>query len=129
MDDEYLNGFNPFKVFNISPKSSIKEARYKFIATLKSCSEKVKRRYCLAFDMICNKISYYVINGIFWVKKKDEFYYVNIGNLKELKKLLHSTKNKCILSKKDALKRTLLYLAARNGYYDIVAYLIKIGTI
>jgi hypothetical protein len=40
---------------------------------------------------------------------------------------MHIKKNKDFLKKMDDLHRTLLYLAARNGFKNIVEYLIKIG--
>jgi hypothetical protein len=36
-------------------------------------------------------------------------------------------KNKAILKEKDELKRNLLYIAARNGYYDICEFLLEEG--
>ena len=60
-------------------------------------------------------------------KKKDEYYYCNIGDLKKLRELIYSKKNKGILIHKDSLERTLLYISSRNGYYDIVEFLIKLG--
>ena len=127
MNKNFKIQFNPFKILGISQESSIKEARDKFIDVLGSCPEKNKPVYCLAFDMICNKSSYYVMNGVYSVTKIDEFFCVNTGNLKLLKKLMHIKKNKYFLKKMDDLHRTLLYLAARNGFKNIVEYLIKIG--
>ena len=127
MNNNYQIHLNPFKKLNINPQSSIKEARAKFIKILGICNEKDKPVYCLAFDMICNKSSYFVVNGDYWVKKRDEFFCVNTGNFKLLKTLIRTKKNKNFLRNIDDLKRTLLYLAARNGFKDIVEYLIKIG--
>ena len=70
MNNNYLIHLNPFEIFKLSPQSSIKEARAKFIRILGICSEKYKPFFCLAFDMICNKSSYLVVNGDYWVKKE-----------------------------------------------------------
>lgn len=48
-----------------------------------------------------------------------------IGDLEALK--YNIDKNKNLLFKKDELKRSLLYLAARNGYYNLTEYLLKKG--
>ena len=77
--------------------------------------------------MICNKSRYNEINGFYTTKLKDEFYYINIGDLNGLKNVIKRKKDKNMLNEEDELKRTLLYLAARNGYDHIVEYLIKIG--
>lgn len=115
---------NPFSVLNIK---SEKEARSKFLYLLTHSNENQKPKICLAFDMICNKSKYNIKNGIYTPKKKDEFYYTNIGDLKGLQYLFRIKKDQKKLNEGDSLNRTLLYLAARNGYYDIVKYLIKIG--
>jgi ankyrin repeat protein len=49
-----------------------------------------------------------------------------VGDLNNLQRLIKN--NKSLLYEKDALGRTLLYLAARNGYYNIVEYLLKNGS-
>ena len=58
-------------------------------------------------------------------KQKDHFYYVTIGDLKHLESIYK--KNKKILKEKDGLDRSLLYIAARNGYYDICEFLLEEG--
>ena len=63
MNNKYQIHLNPFKKLNISPQSSIEEARAKFIKILSICGEKYKPVFCLAFDMIWNKSSYFVMNG------------------------------------------------------------------
>lgn len=115
---------NPFKELNIKKEE---EARKKFIELFRNSTEDSKPILCLSFDMICNKSRYNLRNGIFIPKIKDEFYYTNIGDLNGLKNLMKIKKDKNLLNVGDKLSRTLLYLAARNGYIDIVKYLIKIG--
>ena len=66
---------------------------------------------------------YYVLNKnilkkeIYLGQKKDHFYCVVVGDLYTLKRLVNQ--NKKILLEKDDLQRSLLYLAARNGFFNI----------
>lgn len=122
-----LEEINPFKTLEIPSGISKTAAREKFINRIRNLDKKSQPSLCLAFDMICRPEEYYIINDIYSPKKKDEYFYCNIGDLKKLKELISSKKNKGILIQKDSLERTLLYIASRNGYYDIVEYLIKIG--
>lgn len=115
---------NPYSVLDIKSKE---EARPKFYQMLKESSQEKRSILCLAFDMICNRSRYNEINGFYTTKVKDGFYYTNIGDLNGLKKVIKKKKDKNMLNVEDDLKRTLLYLAARNGYDHIVVYLIKIG--
>ena len=48
---------------------------------------------------------------------------MTIGDLKHLE--LIYKKNKAILKEKDELGRNLIYIAARNGYYDICEFLLE----
>ena len=122
-----LEELNPFKILEI-PSGSIKEvAREKFIKLMGNSNKKLQPYLCLAFDMICRPEEYYISNNIYRPKKKNEYYYCIIGDLKKLKELIYSEKNKEILIQKDSLERTLLYNSSRNGYYDIAEFLIKIG--
>lgn len=118
---------NPFKILEIPSGSSKGVARKKFIEHMRNLDKKLQPYLCLAFDMICRPKEYNISNDIYRPKKKDEYYYCNIGDLKKLKELIYSKKNKGILIQKDSLERTLLYISSRNGYYDIVEFLIKLG--
>ena len=48
-----------------------------------------------------------------------------IGDLSSLKNAIENQKS--LLNLKDGLGRSLLYLTARNGYFDLTDYLIKKG--
>ena len=50
---------------------------------------------------------------------------MTIGDLKHLE--LIYKKNKAILKEKDELGRNLIYIASRNGYYDICEFLLEEG--
>jgi ankyrin repeat protein len=85
----------------------------------------IRRKACLAYDALCNKEKYIQKGNLFKVKVKDCFYYTVIGDLSSLKNAIENQKS--LLNLKDGLGRSLLYLAARNGYFDLTDYLIKKG--
>lgn len=116
----------PYLILGIN---SAGEARSKFISLLrdKNTSKEKKKKYCLAFDMICIPSKYNIKNGYYKPIILDEFYYTNIGDLENLRYLIKSKKDRSVVNSVDKLGRSLLYLASRNGYDDIVEYLIKIG--
>ena len=116
---------NPFTTLNISRDSSPLECRRAYIKLLAYPDRSIRRNACLAYDVLCNKDKYTRNGDIFRIKNKDCFYYSTIGDLNSLKYLIDN--NKDLLYQKDGLKRSLLYLAARNGYYEVSEYLIKKG--
>ena len=76
--------------------------------------------------MLCNKNKYISKgNNEYEIKKKDIFYYITVGDTNSLKNEIQ--RNPELLNIKDELQRSLLYLSARCGYYDITDYLIKKG--
>ena len=116
---------NPFTTLNISRDSSPLECRRAYIKLLAYPDRSIRRNACLAYDALCNKDKYTRNGDIFRIKNKDCFYYSTIGDLNSLKYLIDNNKN--LLFQKDSFKRSLLYLAARNGYYEVSEYLIKKG--
>ena len=116
---------DPFEVLNISPFSSFDEIREAYM-NLATCPLRVVRaKACLAYDILCNKDKYYKVGNKYKVKIKDCFYYTIIGDLNSLQYLIENNKN--LLYQKDNLQRNLLYIAARNGYFNITEYLLKKG--
>ena len=87
--------------------------------------KKDKEKSCLAYDILCNPEKYFKIGNKFRVIKKDCFYYTLVGDLYSLKSSIEGNKN--LLYIKDKLQRNLLYLAARNGYFNITEYLLNKG--
>ena len=67
----------------------------------------------------------YYVGNFYKVKNKDCFYYTVIGDLYSLKNAINY--NKSLLYLKDGLNRSLLYLSARNGYFNLTEFLIKKG--
>ena len=88
-------------------------------------SRKIRSKACLAYDIFCHKDKYIKQGNLYKVKKKDCFYYSTVGDLNSLKNAINYNKN--ILNLKDDLKRSLLYLSARNGYFNLTEFLIKKG--
>jgi hypothetical protein len=121
----YSDRIDPYSVLNISPDSSIEECRsaYKRLAT--KDNRRIRQRACLAYDILCNKEKYIKEGNYYRVKKKDCFYYTVVGDLNSLRRCIERNKN--LLYEKDGLKRNLLYLSARNGYFNLTEYLIKKG--
>lgn len=88
-------------------------------------NREIRSKACLAYDIFCNKDKYIKQGDLYKVKNKDCFYYSTIGDLNSLKSQIEH--NKYLLYIKDSLNRSLLYLSARNGYFNITEYLIKKG--
>ena len=121
----HLNRINPYSVLNISPDCSIEECRQAYMKLPTKMDRKIRQKACLAYDVLCNKEKYIKEGNYYRVKSKDCFYYTVIGDLNSLKSCIE--KNKNLLTKKDGLQRNLLYLSARNGYFNLTEYLIKKG--
>jgi len=116
---------NPFNILNISTDASYSEYKNAYMKLATERDRNIRRNACLAYDALCNRDKYIRKGNLFTVKNKDCFYYAVVGDLKSLKKDIQMNKN--LLLEKDGLQRNLLYLAARNGYFDLTEYLIKKG--
>ena len=116
---------NPYTTLNISKNSSIQECRSAYMNLATNPNRSTRSKACLAYDILCNKEKYIKEGSLFRVKKKDCFYYTVVGDLFNLQNEIR--KNKNLLYEKDGLDRSLLYLAARNGYFNLTEFLIKKG--
>ena len=116
---------NPYSILNISDKASIQECRSAYMRYATNPDRLIRTKACLAYDILCNKDKYLKEGNKYKSKEKDCFYCTVIGDLKALKYKIKNDKS--LLNAKDKLKRSLLYLAARNGYYDLTEYLLKKG--
>lgn len=122
--DSFPEELDPYEVlkipYNASPEETKLAFRKRLINTNRSAT-------CLSYDMICNKENYIQNKKTkkFKVKKKDQFYYVHVGGLDKL--ILIIENDSSIINQKDNLGRSLLYLAARNGYINICLYLLRKG--
>ena len=120
--DEYIN---PYSVLNVSPLAIQSECRKAYMNLATNPSREIRSKACLAYDIFCHKDKYIKQGNLYKVKKKDCFYYSTVGDLNSLKNAINYNKN--ILNLKDDLKRSLLYLSARNGYFNLTEFLIKKG--
>ena len=116
---------NPYSVLNISPSASATESQNAFKNLVISHNKDIKSNACLAYEVLCNKQNFVQYGNYYKIKVKDCFYFTIIGDLNSLKLLIE--KNKNILYSKDCFNRNLLYLAARNGYFDVTEYLLQKG--
>jgi ankyrin repeat protein len=127
MNMDYMSEdtINPFNILNISTDATYPEYKKAYMNLATNRDRDIRRNACLAYDALCNRDKYIRRGNLFTVKNKDCFYYTIDGDLKSLK---HDIKmNKNLLLQKDGFQRSLLYLAARNGYFNLTEYLIKKG--
>ena len=116
---------DPYEILQIKQNASISECRAAYMNLATVPDRKVRAKACLAYDILCNKEKYAKVGNSYKSKEKDSFYCTVIGDLNALKYKIDYDKS--LLYKKDDLKRSLLYLAARNGYYNLTEYLLKKG--
>ena len=116
---------NPYKFFGIDIKTPYQKCKQVFRQFITSPDMTIKKTAALAYDMITYELNYDKKGDIYKVVNKDHFYYTTIGDLKNLKILFE--KNNKILKEKDYIGRSLLYIAARNGYNDICQFLLEEG--
>ena len=124
-------GINPYQILKnfFGLDFNDNNFRGQFRKKLNEITPKYKPDLCLCYDMTLD------VNGQFYSRdgeyyfpfEKNQFYHAQRGNLEKIKEILNTNEEENLLSKKDYLKRTILYIAARNGYYDLVKYLIEIG--
>ena len=119
------NYINPFEILNISEDASPEETRDAYMKLATNPSREIRSKACLAYDCLGNKEKYTNKGNLYKVKKKDCFYYAVVGDLNSLKYDIQC--NKKLLYAKDGLDRSLLYLCARNGYFNLTQFLIKKG--
>ena len=116
---------DPYSILNISKNASHSECKSAYMKLATNPDRITRTTANLAYDIICNKNKYIKNNNTYEPKEKDCFYYTIIGDLYSLKYYIEN--NKALLNKKDELNRSLLYLAARNGYYNLTEYLLNKG--
>ena len=126
-NDEFRNGdyINPYEILNIPPNASVSQCRIAYFKLATNPSREIRSKACLAYDILCNNEKYINVGNFYKVKKKDCFYYTVVGDLNSLKSEINY--NKSLLNLKDGLNRSLLYLSARNGYFNLTEFLIKKG--
>ena len=118
--NQYPKLLNPFKVLGTNNFNNLKKI---FKDKMKGNTNPEIR---LAYDVLVNSDDYIIDeNNDFYVKNEKIFYYAHIGSIDGIKYCLNQNIN--LLEKKDKLGRTIFYIAARNGYYNLCKYLINVG--
>ena len=121
----FVDSIDPYSFLNITSNSSHYEVKQAYMKLANEPDRITRCKACLSYDIICNKNKYIKKGNVYTVKNKDCFYYTVIGDLNSLKNEIEN--NKYLLNEKDDLERSLLYLSARNGYFDLTEYLLKKG--
>ena len=117
---------DPYGILNISPNTPFIKIKLIFRQLIISRNATTKKKVSLAYDVLCNREKYIKNNNnLYTVKKKDHFYFTVIGDLEHLKQIYKENQN--IIKEKDEINRSLLYIAAKNGFYDICQFLLQIG--
>jgi ankyrin repeat protein len=116
---------DPYSILNIPQNASDSVCKSAYLKLATNPDRRIRAKACLAYDIICNKNKYTKNNNIYEPKEIDCFFYTIIGDLNSLKYYIE--RDKTLLNKKDELNRSLLYLAARNGYYNLTEYLLNKG--
>lgn len=121
---------NPFLTLGIqkneSPSSTKSKFREKMIEARNN--DELRAKICLAYDVIVNRDYYYEFEENTYKIKKDKiavYYYCVVGDCFSLMNEIEQNPN--LLYFKDPLKRSLLYISARNGHANICIYLINKG--
>ena len=143
--DKEINFINPYEIFNIN-KEEIESSLDKDLkfsrgrdtnpygdATitekykkLKELNPSNKKTLLLSYYMIFNieKCESFSRNE-FYIKNKDQFYYVIMDDLENLKKIYEA--DKYIIETKDNYYRNLLHYAVIGEYYEICEFLLNVG--
>ncbi|CAF3921191.1 unnamed protein product, partial [Rotaria sp. Silwood1] len=118
---------NPFDILGIDADSSYNHVKAAFRQKICTIYRYQRAMCALAYDMICSRDprKYTRYGEMFTVEKYDHFYYAITGNYELFVREVR--RNHSLLNVKDEYGRTLLYLAARNGYYDICNFLLRSG--
>lgn len=128
---------DPYLTLGIKKDASPSETKSKFREKMNEVrnDDELRAKICLAYDVIVNKALYHCLgNNIYEIKDVmpnkphvdlSVYYYVVIGDFFNLMKDIED--NDCLLYFKDPLKRSLLYIAARNGHVKVCEYLINKG--
>ena len=123
-----MDSLNPFEVLCI-PKdpTRLDEIRKAFRLNICSASRSKRAQVALAYDMLTtpDNDKYSKYGNTYTINHKNIFYYVNTGNYETFIELIE--KHKHLLDQRDEHGRTLLYIAARNGFHNICSFLLKSG--
>ena len=125
---------NPFLILGITKNETPAQTKLKFRQKIIEAmnNDELRAKVCLAYDIIVNKAYYceceentYKINDSINNVEQALYYYCVIGDSLSVYNIIEN--NPKLLFYKDPLKRSLLYIAARNGHVNICDYLINKG--
>lgn len=126
---------NPYLTLGIKKNASRSETKTKFRLKMNEArnDDILRAKICFAYDVIVNKAFYRCEGKDIYTLKKDypdkNYYYIYystvIGDTFNLLKIIENEND--FLYYKDPLKRSLLYIATRNGHVKICEYLINKG--
>ncbi|CAF1375579.1 unnamed protein product [Adineta ricciae] len=124
---ERVTSIDPYEILDVNPGAFYQDIRHAFIRKISSPSRSQRASVALAYEVLCsNDTKRYTRNGNrFTVNIKDQFYYVTIGDYESFVRLI--TRHKHLLDQRDEHLRTLLYIAARNGFHNICQFLLRVG--
>ena len=118
---------NPYLTLGIKKNASHSETKTKFRLKMNEArnDDILRAKICLAYDVIVNKEFYRCEGDDIYTLKDDytdkNYYYIYystvIGDTLNLIKIIENEND--FLYYKDPLKRSLLYIAARNGHVKI----------
>jgi hypothetical protein len=124
---ETPNCLDPFMTLGINANASPRDVKSAFRYKISSSKRHERAMCALAYDMICSKDpkKYMKFGDMYFVNNKDHFYYVTTGNYDLFVEQIR--KQKFLLNQRDEYGRTLLYIAARDGFHNICNFLLKSG--
>ncbi len=118
---------DPYKILGISTTTSFDDTKKVVRQQVTQPRRQVRALASLAYHMITStNCQRYLRHGThFEIKTPDIFFFAAIGNTKKV--IDEISKNPSLLDSVDELERTVLYLAARCGFYDTTKALIGKG--
>ena len=129
-----LMKINPFLILGITKNATPAQTKLNFRQKLIDArnNDELRAKVCLSYDIIVNKTYYYECEENTY-KINDSinnvgialYYYCVIGDSASIYNIIENEPK--LLFYKDPLKRSLLYIAARNGHVNICDYLINKG--
>ncbi len=117
---------DPFKQLGIPSTASPEETKRYVLREMAKPNRQDRAMASLAYHMITSSgACYEKKDTVYHVKKKDIFYYAAIGDKEKVIKEIDS--NSELSGASDTKKRTVLYLAARCGFDDLIETLVRKG--
>ena len=117
---------DPFRQLGISSTANPSVTKRAVLREMAKPKRQDRAMASLAYHMITSSGTHYEKKGtVYKVKRKDIFYYAAIGDKEKV--ITEIDRNTDLLGAIDPKKRTVLYLAARCGFDDLVETLVRKG--